>query len=54
MINNFWSFDYTIKRFKEKAWEHTIKIPEASEYNASTKYPTIQLKSYVQNEFIRP
>jgi len=28
MINNFWSFDYTIRRFKEKAEEYGIKVEE--------------------------
>jgi len=38
MISNFWSFDY-IKRFREKAEEHGIKIVEINEYNTSTICP---------------
>jgi len=26
MINNFWSFDYTVKRFRENAEEHGIEV----------------------------
>jgi len=39
MINNFWSFDYTVKRFREKAEEHGIEVVEINEYNTSTICP---------------
>jgi len=39
MINNFWSFDYTIKRFREKAEERGIEVVEINEYNTSTICP---------------
>jgi len=39
MINNFWSFDYIIKRFREKAEERGIEVVEINEYNTSTICP---------------
>ena len=39
MINNFWSFDYIIKRFREKAEEYGIKLEEKSEYKTSSECP---------------
>ncbi|MEM3438049.1 MAG: transposase [Nitrososphaerales archaeon] len=39
MINNFWSFNYTVKRFKEKAEEYGIEINEESEYRTSSTCP---------------
>jgi putative transposase len=39
MINNFWSFNYIIKRFREKAEEYGIEIEEKSEYKTSSKCP---------------
>jgi putative transposase len=39
MINNFWSFDYIAKRFKEKAEEYGIKMEEKSEYGTSSRCP---------------
>jgi len=39
MINNFWSFDYTLKKFREKAEEHGIEVVEINEYNTSTICP---------------
>jgi transposase, IS605 OrfB family, central region len=32
MINNFWNFNYIVKRFKEKAEEYGIEVEEKSEY----------------------
>jgi putative transposase len=39
MINNFWSFNYIIRRFKEKAEEYGIEVEEKSEYKTSSKCP---------------
>ena len=39
MINNFWSFDYMVRRFKEKAEEYGIKVEEKSEYGTSSECP---------------
>ncbi|MGB9660249.1 MAG: zinc ribbon domain-containing protein [Nitrososphaerales archaeon] len=39
MINNFWSFGYILRRFKEKAEEYGIKVIEVSEYKTSSTCP---------------
>jgi len=39
MINNFWSFNYIVRRFKEKAEEYGIKVEEKSEYGTSSECP---------------
>ena len=39
MINNFWSFNYIVRRFKEKAEEYGIKMEEKSEYKTSSRCP---------------
>jgi putative transposase len=39
MINNFWSFSYIVRRFKEKAEEYGIEVEEESEYKTSSKCP---------------
>jgi len=39
MINNFWSFNYIIKRFRERAEEYGIEVVEVSEYKTSTTCP---------------
>jgi putative transposase len=39
MINNFWSFNYIVKRFKERAEECGIEVEEKSEYRTSSKCP---------------
>jgi len=39
MINNFWGFNYIIKRFREKAQEYGIKVEEKSEYGTSSECP---------------
>ena len=39
MISNFWSFNYIIKRFREKAQEYGIKVEEKSEYETSSECP---------------
>jgi len=39
MINNFWSFNYIARRFREKAEEHGIEVVEVSEYKTSTTCP---------------
>ncbi|MGC9068954.1 MAG: zinc ribbon domain-containing protein [Thermoprotei archaeon] len=39
MINNFWSFDCIIERFKEKAGDYGIKVVEVSEYRSSSLCP---------------
>jgi putative transposase len=39
MINNFWSFNYIVKRFKERAEEYGIKVEEKSEYGTSSECP---------------
>jgi len=33
--NNFWSFDYTVKKLREKAEEYGIEVLEVSGYNTS-------------------
>jgi putative transposase len=39
MINNFWSFDYIVRRFREKAEEYGIEVREVSEYRTSNRCP---------------
>jgi putative transposase len=39
MINNFWSFNYIVRRFREKAKEYGIEVEEKSEYKPSSKCP---------------
>ena len=39
MVNNFWSFNYIIRRFKEKAEEYGIEVVEVSEYRTSSRCP---------------
>jgi len=39
IINNFWSFNYIVRRFKEKAEEYGIKVKEKSECKTSSKCP---------------
>jgi putative transposase len=39
MINNFWSFNYIVRRFKEKAEEYGIEVVEVSEYRTSSECP---------------
>ena len=39
IINNFWSFNYIIRRFKERAEEYGIEVEEKSEYRTSSKCP---------------
>jgi len=39
MINNFWSFSYIIRRFKENAEEYGMEVDEKSEYKTSSKCP---------------
>ena len=39
MINNFWSFSYIAKRFKEKAEEYGIEVEGKSEYKTSSECP---------------
>jgi len=39
MINNFWSFNYIIRRFKERAEECGIEVEEKSEYRTSSECP---------------
>jgi len=39
MINNFWSFNYIVRRFREKAEEYGIEVEEKSEYEISSKCP---------------
>jgi IS605 OrfB family transposase len=39
MINNFWSFNYIVRRFKEKAEEYGIEVEEKSEYKTSSECP---------------
>jgi putative transposase len=39
MINNFWSFNYIVRRFKEKAEEYGIEVVEVSEYRTSSRCP---------------
>jgi putative transposase len=44
MINNFWSFNYIVRRFKEKAEEYGIKVEEKSEYGTSSECPFCRSK----------
>jgi putative transposase len=44
MINNFWSFNYIVRRFKEKAEEYGIKVEEKSEYKTSSECPFCHFK----------
>ena len=37
IVNNFWSFDYIVRRFRDKAEEYGIKVEEKSEYGTSSK-----------------
>jgi putative transposase len=39
MVNNFWSFEYIVKRFREKAEEYGIEVEEKSEYRTSSECP---------------
>jgi len=39
MINNFWSFNHIVRRFKEKAEEYGIKVVEVSEHKTSSRCP---------------
>jgi IS605 OrfB family transposase len=39
MINNFWSFSYIIRRFREKAEEYGMEVDEKSEYRTSSICP---------------
>jgi len=39
MINNFWGFNYIIRKFREKAQEYGIKVEEKSEYETSSECP---------------
>jgi putative transposase len=39
IINNFWSFEYIIRRFKERAEEYGIEVEEKSEYRTSSECP---------------
>ncbi|NHV60361.1 MAG: IS200/IS605 family element transposase accessory protein TnpB, partial [Candidatus Verstraetearchaeota archaeon] len=39
IINNFWSFEYIIRRFKERTEEYGIEVEEKSEYRTSSKCP---------------
>ena len=39
MINNFWNFNYIVRRFKEKAEEYGIEVAEVSEYRTSSECP---------------
>ncbi len=44
MIHNFWSFEYIIRRFKEKAEEYGIEIELVSEYETSSLCPICKTK----------
>jgi putative transposase len=39
IINNFWSFNYIVRKLREKAEESGIKVEEKSEYKTSSKCP---------------
>ncbi|MBS7618050.1 transposase [Candidatus Bathyarchaeota archaeon] len=45
MINNFWSFDYMVRRFREKAEEYGIKVVGESEYETSSTCPRCRSKN---------
>ncbi|MBS7627562.1 transposase [Candidatus Bathyarchaeota archaeon] len=47
MINNFWSFNYITRRFREKAEEYGIKVKEESEYETSSICPRCHSKNTV-------
>jgi len=40
MVNNFWSFDYIVRRFREKAEEYGMQVREVSERKTSSKCPS--------------
>jgi len=39
MVNNFWSFEYIVRRLREKAEEYGIEVEEKSEYKTSSECP---------------
>jgi transposase len=43
MINNFWSFSYIIRRFREKAEEYGMEVDEKSEYRNIKHIPALSL-----------
>jgi putative transposase len=49
MINNFWGFNYIVKRFKEKAEEYGIKVEEKSEYKTSSRCPFCRSENITTN-----
>ena len=49
MINNFWSFNHILRRFREKAEEYGIKIVEVSEYKTSSKCPRCNSENTMQS-----
>lgn len=60
MTNSFWSYNYTVRRLREKAEEYGIKVVEASEYKTSSTCPrclskntaiTIKLNSNPKDHF---
>jgi predicted RNase H-like HicB family nuclease len=49
MINNFWSFSYIVRRFKEKAEEYGIKVVEVGEYKTSSRCPFCRSENITTN-----
>jgi len=49
MINNFWSFEYIIRRLKEKAEGYGIKVEEVSEYKTSSRCPKCHSENITTN-----
>jgi len=43
MINNFWSFNHIVRRFREKAEEYGIEVEEKSEYKMSSKSAVLRM-----------
>jgi putative transposase len=50
MINNFWSFNYIARRFREKAKEYGIEVDEKSEYKMSSKCPLCRSENVMGEE----
>ncbi|MDI9619227.1 MAG: transposase [Candidatus Nezhaarchaeota archaeon] len=50
MINNFWSFDHIVRRFKERAEEHGIEVKEESERETSSVCPMAAQGTQPQRE----
>jgi IS605 OrfB family transposase len=50
MINNFWSFNYIVKRFKEKAEEYGIKVEKKASTERQANARSVTLKGREDTE----